>query len=141
MPDLEVYRIGYTIKGQSPTETELDATDLCQLFELFHTFLNENPGEKLERVNSISCFRLPGKFPDSITQEQMHEYGYNWNGMIPLGAAAAEQRWNSNHPVYALFEDDTETLMESIEQIREHAAIGGMFGYEAEETTVAYQFW
>ena len=141
MPNLEVYRIGYTFKGQSPTETELDATDLCHLFELFHVFLNENPGDKLERVNYISCFRLPEQFPDGITQEQMHEYGYTWNGMIPLDAATAVQRWRDNLPVYALFKDDTKLLMESIEQIRDHIRIGGLFGYEAEEVTICYQLW
>ena len=137
MPNLEVYRIGYTVKGQSATETELDAANLCELFDLFHRFLTENRGDVLERVDYIDCFKLPDVFPDGISQEQMHEYGYTWNGMVPMGEVGALQRWNSNHHVYALFNDDTESLVESVEQIRDHSAKGGLFGYEVESVSVA----
>lgn len=64
-----------------------------------------------------------------MTREQMHEYGYLWDGMTPLTEEEAVEAFKSGAgDVFRLYEDDTEGLVESLVEIREHAECGGIFG-------------
>lgn len=45
----------------------------------------------------------------SISQETMHEYGYSWDGMLPLRKRTAQILYDLGLTVYALNGDDTET--------------------------------
>jgi len=65
-----------------------------------------------------------------MTREQMHEYGYLWDGMTPLTEEEAVEEFFDNHAVYLLYDDDTESLAGSYEEILTHASNGGIFGSE-----------
>ena len=54
---------------------------------------------------------------------------YKWNGMIKISYAEALQEYN-NKEVYLLYEDDTEALALSLEDIKDHNTHNGEFGYE-----------
>ena len=59
-----------------------------------------------------------------ITQEEMHEYGYLWNGVLPLTKPVMQnnfQNW------LLLYEDDTEGYIAGESDIEEH---DGLFGIE-----------
>ncbi|MGN0163107.1 MAG: YodL domain-containing protein [Candidatus Ornithomonoglobus sp.] len=68
--------------------------------------------------------------PDKTTSEQMHEYGYTSDIMLPMDAKAAKEYFDKGLPIYALHEDNTESMITGREEIDEH---GGLFGIEADE--------
>lgn len=73
--------------------------------------------------------------PDTtISIKDMHQYGYIWEGMLPLRKRAAIQFFKEqNKPLYRLYEDNTEGQVESMENLLQHANNGGIFGVEKEK--------
>lgn len=70
------------------------------------------------------------KMPDdSISIEEMKQYGYKWGGMLPMREDVAAEVMKSCQ-IYRLYGDDTEGLVLDAKEIREHAAKGGIFGVE-----------
>ena len=70
------------------------------------------------------------KMPDdSISIEDMKQYGYKWGGMLPMREEAAAEVMKSCQ-IYRLYGDDTEGLVLDAKEIKEHAAKGGIFGVE-----------
>ncbi|MGI6316430.1 MAG: YodL domain-containing protein [Christensenellales bacterium] len=70
--------------------------------------------------------------PDAtISVDDMQEYGYSWDGMLPLQEANAMQFFEKeNAVIYRLYPDGTEGAVENIEDLRSHAETGGIFGIE-----------
>ena len=64
---------------------------------------------------------LPDYF---ITQEEMHRYGYLWNGVLPLTKPAMRNNFQN---CLLLYEDDTEGYIAGESDIEEH---DGLFGIE-----------
>ena len=55
-----------------------------------------------------------GVLPDyTVTQEQMHEYGYSWNGMLPVRIGMARVLSGAGVEVYRLGKNDTEGKVEN----------------------------
>ena len=66
--------------------------------------------------------------PDyTIGQEEMHEYGYKWDGMLPMRERTAKMLFGMGVPISALYESDTESEVDTAEGIKEH---DGLFGVE-----------
>jgi hypothetical protein len=65
----------------------------------------------------------------TVAQKSMHDYGYKWEGMIPLSAEKAEEMFNEGGSVFKLYSDGTEAEVENIEELRNHRD-SGMFGVE-----------
>lgn len=71
--------------------------------------------------------------PDgSISVTDLKEYGYEWDGMLPMRAEAAEKVMQSC-AVFMLYSDDTESIVIDPSQIKKHAAQGGLFGVEKDD--------
>ena len=69
-----------------------------------------------------------------MTQQEMHEYGYTWDGMLPLNKDEAIDIFTKDmYTVYALHTDDSEAQVDSIDDIEKHAYYGGIFGVEKYE--------
>ena len=69
--------------------------------------------------------------PDSmIGLSEMHEYGYSWNEMLPLTKDKATELFGEDVAVYQLHEDGSETLIEDLEELKEHE---GIFGVEKDD--------
>lgn len=67
-------------------------------------------------------------YPDyRIDQDDMNIYGYEWNGMLPMGKSRAKTYFDMGLPIYFLNDNDTETAMQSLEDIDNHV---GLFGIE-----------
>jgi hypothetical protein len=69
----------------------------------------------------------------TLTEEEMIDYGYRWDGMMPLTEEKAYELFEKNEcSIYLLYEDGTENLANSIEEIEDHLNQGGMVGAEKE---------
>lgn len=68
---------------------------------------------------------------DFISKSEMNNYGYLWDGMIPLPKELAEIAWLKGClPVYKLYEDDSESMIEEYEDFKYHSEDLGIFGIE-----------
>lgn len=67
------------------------------------------------------------ELPDRISVEEMHGYGYAWEGMLPLGKERALGLAEAGLEVFILMPDGTERTAESRDEITAH---DGLFGVE-----------
>lgn len=72
--------------------------------------------------------------PDSISMKEMYAYGYAWDGMLPLYEDKALELLDADLPIYRLYDDGTEGMIETKEEIFSH---DGLFGVER-ETWIGY---
>ena len=76
--------------------------------------------------------------PDSeVSVSDMQEYGYLYDGMLPVTRERALELDAAGLTVYLLHEDNTESMVFDTEEIMEH---GGLFGVEHEEWEKSPQF-
>ena len=73
--------------------------------------------------------------PDpSITVKDMQEYGYSWDGMLPLKEETALHLYDKEDmQIFLLHEDGSESIPDSTEDIKAHAEKGGIFGVHKED--------
>ena len=73
--------------------------------------------------------------PDpSITVSDMQEYGYSWDGMLPLKEEAALHLYEKEDmQIFLLHEDGSESIPENTGDIKAHAEKGGIFGVHKED--------
>ena len=69
------------------------------------TFIDES-----DRVAAMQVDILPDY---TISQEQMHEYGYTWDGMLPVRVRTARVLYGTGVELYRLGKDDTEGKVEN----------------------------
>ncbi len=79
----------------------------------------------LSRVVEASQEEIP--MPDKVSMEEMHSYGYQWDGMLPLTKERALELLDTEMVLHKLHNDGTEAVLESREEILAHE---GMFGVE-----------
>jgi len=69
----------------------------------------------------------------TLSEVEMNNYGYRWDGMMPLEEEKAYELFEENEcSIYLLRSDDSEELATSIEAIEAHIERGGMVGAEKE---------
>ena len=70
------------------------------------------------------------ELPDpSIRVKDMQEYGYSWDGMLPLKEEAALHLYEKEDmQIFLLHEDGSESIPGNAEDIKNHAEKGGIFG-------------
>lgn len=75
------------------------------------------------------------ELPDpSISVKDMQEYGYSWDGMLPLKEEAALHLYEKEDmQIFLLHEDGSESIPENTEDIKAHAEKGGIFGIHKED--------
>ena len=75
------------------------------------------------------------ELPDpSITVPDMQEYGYSWDGMLPLKEEAALHLYEKEDmQIFLLHEDGSESIPENTGDIKAHAEKGGIFGVHKED--------
>ncbi len=64
--------------------------------------------------------------PDQISVEEMHSYGYIWEGMLPLGRETALRLADEGLEVFLLMPDGTERTAEGREEILNHDGLCGV---------------
>ncbi|GHU52501.1 hypothetical protein AGMMS49975_08430 [Clostridia bacterium] len=75
--------------------------------------------ESVDHLEEPSAYQL--------TQSDMLEYGYDWQGMQPMTREEALARYDSGHDVYLLYADGTEGGADSRAEIEN---FDGIFGFE-----------
>ena len=89
----------------------------------------EATATQLPDVQEQSLDEYP--MPDSeVSVSDMQEYGYFYDGMLPVTRERALELDAAGLTVYVLHEDNTESMVFDTEEIMEH---GGLFGVEHEE--------
>ena len=73
--------------------------------------------------------------PDpTISTEDMKQYGYTWDGMLPLQETAALNLFeNEDMQIFRLYGDGSENIADSAEDIKSHAEKGGIMGVHKED--------
>ena len=89
----------------------------------------------LLRQEVMPVDRMPD---DSISVDEMKEYGYSWGGMLPMREEAAAKVMQSC-TVYRLYGDDTEGMVMDASELQAHADQGGIFGVEKVEWIAALE--
>ena len=69
------------------------------------TFIDES-----DKVAAMQVDVLPDY---TVSQEQMHEYGYTWDGMLPVRIRTARVLYGAGVELYRLGKDDTEGKVEN----------------------------
>lgn len=77
----------------------------------------------------------PGTLPDpTISVGDMKQYGYSWDGMLPLRKAAATELFEKEDmQIFLLHGDGSESIADSAEDIKSHADRGGIMGVHKED--------
>ena len=66
--------------------------------------------DESDRVAAMQVEILPDY---TVSQEQMHEYGYTWDGMLPVRVRTARVLYGAGVELYRLGKDDTEGKVEN----------------------------
>ena len=62
--------------------------------------------------------------PDySVTQEDMHAYGYTWDGVLPMRRRAAYRLWATGLEVHKLAPNDTDELVTRYGDLNPHERV------------------
>lgn len=115
---------------------------MCYWLDVPGTDIKANTFVAQEDIDNGVFATVPWQFngkrytvPDiSVTNEDMRQYGYEWDGMLPLKKEAAVKLMDEgNIAVFLLYQDGTEAEAENIQQIEVHANAGGIFGVHKKE--------
>ena len=74
---------------------------------------------------------------EQVSTPDMQEYGYSYDGMLPVTRERALELDAAGLTVYVLHEDNTESMVFDTQEIMEH---GGLFGVDREEWEKSPQF-
>ena len=136
---------------------------ICEGLELENPSIQDAPLSMIETLQDAACQQMPEQvnqqsaeatatqlpdaqeqsldeypMPDSeVSVSDMQEYGYFYDGMLPVTRERALELDAAGLTVYVLHEDNTESMVFDTEEIMEH---GGLFGVEHEEWEKSPQF-
>lgn len=74
---------------------------------------------------------------EQVSTPDMQEYGYSYDGMLPVTRERALELDAAGLTVYVLHEDNTESMVFDLQEIMDH---GGLFGVDREEWEKSPQF-
>ena len=152
--------------GQLDTpELSLSAAvqQICEGLELENPSIQDAPLSMIETLQDAACQQMQEQvsqqtaeatatqlpdaqeqsldeypMPDSeVSVSDMQEYGYFYDGMLPVTRERALELDAAGLTVYVLHEDNTESMVFDSQEIMEH---GGLFGVEHEEWEQSPQF-
>lgn len=120
---------------------------ICEGLELENPSIQDAPLSMIETLQDAACQQMQEQvsqlpdaqeqsldeypMPDSeVSVSDMQEYGYLYDGMLPVTRERALELDAAGLTVYVLHEDNTESMVFDTEEIMEH---GGLFGVEHEE--------
>ena len=136
---------------------------ICEGLELENPSVQDAPLSMIETLQDAACHQMQEQvsqqtaeatatqlsdaqeqsldeypMPDSeVSVSDMQEYGYFYDGMLPVTRERALELDAAGLTVYVLHEDNTESMVFDTEEIMEH---GGLFGVEHEEWEQSPQF-
>ena len=79
--------------------------------------------------------------PDpTISVKDMQDYGYSWDGMLPLQQETAERLFHEDLEVFRIYEDGSEGVVTDLDDLRGHAEKGGLFGVDKEKWQAFHEY-
>ena len=94
---------------------------------IVHEAVKKVLSERLEPKNPLPDLLMPDP---TINIADMNNYGYEWEGMLPLTESLALELYDSNNTVYLLYPDNSEGMAFDREEIVKH---DGIFGVEVQD--------
>ena len=100
----------------------------------------------IEEEDKIAAMRVD-VLPDyAVTQEDMHAYGYTWDGMLPMNRRTAYRLWTMGLGVHKLAPNDTDMPVEKYGDLNPHERV--FYGIEkpvwnnylASESSIPYLY-
>ncbi len=80
----------------------------------------------IDEEDKVAAMKI-GVLPDySITQAEMHEYGYKWDGMLPLSKSKAIRLWTMGLTVCKLGKDDDHVEVDDFSDFKDDNAMYGI---------------
>ena len=128
--DTSDYSFGYVAGWSSGRELDELKSSLETIRSAAAEIINNIDGY-LKDLQQEQETEQTATLPDPTIQiTDMQEYGYTWDGMLPLQQEAAERLFHENLEIFCIYEDGTEGAVTSLSELREHAENGGLFGVE-----------
>ena len=128
--DTSDYSFGYVAGWSSGRELDELKSSLETIRSAAAEIINSIDGY-LKDLQQEQETEQTATLPDPTIQiTDMQEYGYTWDGMLPLQQEAAERLFHEDLEIFCIYEDGTEGAVTSLSELREHAENGGLFGVE-----------
>ena len=128
--DTSDYSFGYVAGWSSGRELDELKSSLETIRSAAAEIINSIDGY-LKDLQQEQETEQTATLPDPTIQiTDMQEYGYTWDGMLPLQQEAAERLFHEDLEIFCIYEDGTEGTVTSLSELREHAENGGLFGAE-----------
>ena len=128
--DTSDYSFGYVAGWSSGRELDELKSSLETIRSAAAEIINSIDGY-LKDLQQEQETEQTATLPDPTIQiTDMQEYGYTWDGMLPLQQEAAERLFHEDLEIFCIYEDGTEGAVTSLSELREHAESGGLFGVE-----------
>ena len=121
------------ITGEKPTD--LQRAHIKQQRENAQTA----PAQEIDSDAPPQEPEIPAPDP-TISIKEMQDYGYSWDGMLPLQQEVAEKLFSQDIEIFRIYEDGTEGAITAIEDLREHAEKGGLFGGEKDAWEALHEY-
>lgn len=115
---------------QEVNREELKATETLS----DHLYQYSRQTQSLSRMKNVRQEEIVMPDP-KVSVKEMHEYGYTWDGMLPLTKKRALELMDTELLIYKLHKDGAEGLADNSKEIIGHQ---GLFGVE-KESWLAYQ--
>ncbi len=97
---------------------------------LLPTQRNYKEEEIIDEEDKVALMQVD-ILPDyNVDSEKMHEYGYTWDGMLPMYKNAAIRAFGRGVQVYKLNKDDTETEIENLSDFDKNSKKRSLYGVE-----------
>ena len=126
--DTSDYSFGYVAGWSSGRELDELKSSLETIRSAAAEIINSIDGY-LKDLQQEQETEQTATLPDPTIQiTDMQEYGYTWDGMLPLQQEAAERLFHEDLEIFCIYEDGTEGAVTSLSELREHAENGGLFG-------------
>ena len=128
--DTSDYSFGYVAGWSSGRELDELKSSLETIRSAAAEIINSIDGY-LKDLQQEQETEQTATLPDPTIQiTDMQEYGYTWDGMLPLQQEAAERLFHEDLEIFCIYEDGTEGVVTSLSELREHAENSGLFGVE-----------
>ena len=137
--DTSDYSFGYVAGWSSGRELDELKSSLETIRSAAAEIINSIDGY-LKDLQQEQETEQTATLPDPTIQiTDMQEYGYTWDGMLPLQQEAAERLFHEDLEIFCIYEDGTEGAVTSLSELREHAENGGLFGVEKASWKAFYE--
>lgn len=113
---------------------------ICEDLNLGHQSMKYAPLAMIETLQNADYNALQIQPDNSVSIEEMHDYGYTKEGILPVDGEKATNLYKKDAPLYRLYSNGTEVMVQDETQLQEHIKANGLFGIKTEDWQLQKQF-